>query len=620
MLKEYGYVRVGACSSKISVSNVNANVDEIIVNLEKLNKEGVEIVCFSELSLTGYTCKDLFFTSDLLKASLNGLNILKEESKKYDLVFVVGVPLKINARLYNCAVTIFKGEYLGVTAKRYLNSDELRYFESGNNLEDTYITLNGESVLVSNNILYKASEYDYVRFNVSVGNDFMHVNNSDSNLVLALTSNIALINNQDFYHDTINNLTEVNSSCYVYANGGASETSSDVILSNQLIISDVDEVINDIDLSFESKYIYHDVDLLRIENKKLKGIRKDNEYNEVVFDLNKKENKLLKKYNKTPFIVSEKEMEEVMNILSFGLARRVKQLGNSKMIIGISGGSDSTLAMLVCLRATKILNISNENIVCVTMPGFGTSNKTYTNSVNLIKEMGATFKEISIKDACIQHYKDIGHKEDNYDITYENAQARERTQILFDLANELNGFVVGTGDLSECVLGWATYNGDHMSNYAVNGNIPKTMVKSLIRYESNKYDGVFKETLESILDTIISPELLPLDAKGNIAQSSEVSLKGSYTLHDFFIYHFLGYNAGVKKLYYLAVNTFEEYSKEEIKEALTTFIKRFFIQQFKRTCSPDGIRVNDIDICVRGDLRLNSDLSYKLYLSELEEL
>lgn len=620
MLKDYGYVRVSACSSKTSVSNVSSNVEEILANLEKLNKEGVEIVCFNELSLTGYACKDLFFTSDLLKASLKGLETLRKESSKYDLVFVVGAPLKINSRLYNCAVVISKGEYLGVTPKRYLTSDELRYFESGNVIEDTYVTLNGESVLVSNNILYKASEYDFVRFNVSVGNDFMHVNNSDSNLVLALTSNIALINHQDFYNDTINNLTEVNNACYVYANAGVSETSSDVILSNQLIISDVDEVINDTALTFDSKYIYHDVDLLRIENKKLKGIRKDNEYNEVVFEMSKKENTLLKKYNKTPFIVSEKEMEEVMSILSFALARRVKQLGNSKMIIGISGGSDSTLAMLVCLRATKILNISNENIVCVTMPGFGTSNKTYTNSVNLIKEMGATFKEISIKDACIQHYKDIGHKEDDYDITYENAQARERTQILFDLANELNGFVVGTGDLSECVLGWATYNGDHMSNYGVNSNIPKTMVKSLIRYEASKYDGLFKETLESILDTIISPELLPLDAKGNIAQSSEASLKGSYTLHDFFIYHFLGYNAGVKKLYYLAVNTFSEYTKEEIKEALTTFIKRFFTQQFKRTCSPDGVKVNDIDICIRGDLRLNSDLSYKLYLSELEEI
>ena len=620
MLKKYGYVRVGACSSRVEVSNVSYNVKEIIANLEKLNKEGVDVVSFGELSLTGVTCKDLFFTGELTSATLNALETLRKESEKYDLVFVVGAPLKINSRLYNCAVTIARGEYLGVTPKRYLTSDEVRYFTSGNELEDTYITLNNESVLVSNNIVYKHSEYDYFRFVVNVGNDFLYVNNLEANLVLCLESNIALTSKQDYYLETIKTLTKVNNASYVYSSASSNETSSDVVLSGQLIISDLDETINDDKLSFESKFIYHDVDLLRLDNKSARGVRKDSEYVEVLFEVNEKENTLLKKYSKTPFIKNEEELEEIMNILSFGLARRVKQLGNSKMIIGISGGSDSTLAMLVCLRATKLLNISNENIVCVTMPGFGTSNKTYTNSVNLIKEMGATFKEISIKEACIQHYKDIGHDENKYDITYENAQARERTQILFDLSNELGGFVVGTGDLSECVLGWATYNGDHMSNYGVNANIPKTLVKSLIRYESNKYEGVFKETLESILDTIISPELLPLDAKGNIAQSSEASLKGSYTLHDFFIYHFLGYNASVKKLYYLACNTFEEYSKEEIKEALTTFIKRFFTQQFKRTCSPDGVRVNEIDISIRGNLRLNSDLSSKLYLSEIEEL
>lgn len=289
------------------------------------------------------------------------------------------------------------------------------------------------------------------------------------------------------------------------------------------------------------------------------------------------------------------------------------------MVIGISGGSDSTLAFLICLRVVKVLNLTTDHIIAITMPGFGTSNRTYENAVRLIKSTGATLKEISIKEACLQHYKDIEHDPAVYDITYENAQARERTQILFDYANKEKGIVIGTGDLSEIALGWATYNGDHMSNYAVNASIPKTLVTTLIaKIRDDAEEGVFKDTLTDILDTPISPELLPLDDKGNIVQKSEGSI-GPYVLHDFFLYHFLRYGASVKKIYFLACQTFD-IKEEEIKKYLKIFIQRFFSQQFKRNCMPDGIKVGSISLSPRGDWRMSSDVAASMFLKEADEL
>ncbi|MDE7095522.1 MAG: NAD(+) synthase, partial [Anaeroplasmataceae bacterium] len=329
---------------------------------------------------------------------------------------------------------------------------------------------------------------------------------------------------------------------------------------------------------------------------------------------------LSKKYSKNPFVTKDKEaLEEILNLQTYGLAKRIKHLGNTKMVIGISGGADSTLAFLICLRVAKVLSLPASHIVAITMPGFGTSGRTYQNAVQLIQTAGATFKEISIKEACIQHYKDIEHDPKLLDVTYENSQARERTQILFDYANKVNGIVIGTGDLSEIALGWDTYNGDHMSSYAVNASIPKTLVTALIaKVRDDLEEGVLKDTLTDILDTPISPELLPPDAKGNIAQKSESSV-GPYIIQDFFLYHFMRYGASVKKLYFLAYQTFE-YKPEEIKNYLTTFIKRFFTQQFKRNCMPDGVKVGTISLSPRGDLRMNSDTSYNLYIKELESL
>ena len=379
----------------------------------------------------------------------------------------------------------------------------------------------------------------------------------------------------------------------------------------------------------------YDIDIFRINNERKKirtyemnGV--DNQFFDVSFDLYQKNNNLLKKYSKTPFLNHNNEtLEEILNIQTYALAKRIKHLGNCKMVIGISGGSDSTLAFLICLRVCKALNIDTKNIIAVTMPGFGTSNRTYDNSLKLITSAGATFKEISIKDACINHFKDIDQDINKHDITYENSQARERTQILFDIANKENGIVIGTGDLSEMALGWATYNGDHMANYGVNVSIPKTLVTALISFIRDSQEGLIKETLTDILNTPISPELLPVDDSGNISQITEKTV-GPYILHDFFLYHFLRYGASIKKIYMIACLAFEnDYTKEEItkllnvidiKNVLRIFIKRFFTQQFKRNCICDGIKVGSIAISPRGDLRMSSDTSYNMYLKELEKL
>ena len=378
--------------------------------------------------------------------------------------------------------------------------------------------------------------------------------------------------------------------------------------------------------SFESEMIIQDVDIDRLKSDRMKEttyemITYDNNSLISHFNLATHNNTLLREYTKKPFLAHTSEgLEEILNIQSYALAKRVKYLGNTKMIIGISGGADSTLAFLICMRVCDILKMDRKKVIAITMPGFGTSGRTYNNSKNLIIEYGATFKEISIKDACIQHFKDIGHDPNTFDITYENTQARERTQILFDVANKEGGIVVGTGDLSELALGWCTYNGDHMANYGINASIPKTLVTTLIGHIRDLSTGKINEILTDILNTPISPELLPLDESGNIKQETEKNV-GPYILNDFFLYHFLRYGAPVKKIYFLACNTFKgEFEEAQIKATLKIFFKRFFQQQFKRNCVPDGIKVGSIAVSPRGDLRMSSDVYSRIYLDEVEKL
>ena len=637
MLKEYGYIRVGAIVNEIHLCDPIWNALEIIRNLKIAEEKGVEIVTTPELSLTGYTAQDMFLNDDLYQGVLKAIEMLKEYSKNSSLVFIVGAPIKVFDSLYNCALSFFKGSIIGITPKTYIPNYnefyEARWFKSAKDLKVHEINLFGENVKISNMLCYQCDNYD-VAYAIDICED-LWVANTPSNftslngatIIFNLSSSNETIGKVSYRRKLVSMQASKTLSAYVYASSGISESTSDILFSGHALIAEPDgTMVENERFKFESNMIFQDVDIQKIKNDRVKqnSCAKHNfgiTYPLTYFSLSTHKNELLRVYNKKPFLSHTKEgLEEILNIQSYALAKRVKHLGNSKMVIGISGGADSTLAFLITMRVCNILNLDKKNVIAITMPGFGTSGRTYNNSKTLIQSYGADFREISIKDACIQHFKDIHHKDGVFDITYENTQARERTQILFDVANQEGGIVIGTGDLSELALGWATYNGDHMSNYGINCSIPKTLVTTLIRHIKDSEEGIIKKTLEDILATPISPELLPLDENGNIKQETEKNV-GPYILNDFFLYHFLRYGAPMKKIYFLALNTFkDEFTKEEIKATLILFVKRFFTQQFKRNCVPDGIKVGSVAVSPRGDLRMSSDTYYKLYLDEVEKL
>ena len=637
MLKEYGYVRVCAIVNEIHLCDVDYNVSEIIRLVKEADSKGVEIVTFPELSIVGYTAQDMFLNTDLYNGCINGLAALKSFSKETKTIFIVGSPIRINNSLYNCAISFYDGHIIGITPKTYIPNYnefyEARYFKSGNELKLDSIELLGEKVVISNKLLYKCDNFD-VTYAIDLCEDLWMANTPSNftslkgaNIIFNLSSSNETIGKVSYRRNLVKMQASKTLAAYVYASSGINESTSDILFSGHAMIAEPDGTfIENERFKFESNMIIQDVDIQRIMSDRIKErsyetVDFDIDVKETHFSLVRRENELLREYNKKPFLAHTKEgLEEILNIQAYALAKRVKHIGNSKMVIGISGGADSTLAFLVSMKVTRILNLPSTNVIAITMPGFGTSGRTYNNSVNLIKAYGADFREISIKDACIQHFKDIKHPDGVYDITYENVQARERTQILFDVANQENGIVVGTGDMSELALGWATYNGDHMSNYGVNCSIPKTLVTTLIGHIRDGEEGIIKETLTDILNTPISPELLPLDDNGNIAQATEKSV-GPYILNDFFLYHFLRYGAPLKKIYFLACRTFkDEFKEEEIKATLKVFVRRFFTQQFKRNCVPDGIKVGSVAVSPRGDLRMSSDTFNKMYLKELDNL
>lgn len=637
MLKEYGFVRVGAIVNAIKLADVDYNVEEMIRLLTEAEKKGIEIAVFPELSICGYTAQDLFLNDDLYSHCIQGLAKLKEFSRGISLVFIVGSPLKVGGALYNCAVSFSRGRIIGITPKTYIPNYneyyESRYFAGAGQLKTERIELLGEEVIISNRLCYKCDCLN-LTYAIEICED-LWMSNAPSNfttyhganVIFNLSASNEAVGKAGYRRNLVKMQAAKTISAYVYASAGVWESTSDILFSGHAIIAEANgEMVENERFSFASSILYQDIDIFRLNNDRIKDrcyeqMPLDIRFLETTFHLEKKENQLIKKYAKKPFLShTPADLEEILTIQSVALAKRVQHLGGCKMVIGISGGSDSTLAFLVSLKAAKLLNLPPSTVIAVTMPGFGTSDRTYENSKKLILACKAEFREISIKASCQQHFKDIGQEENRFDITYENAQARERTQILFDIANKENGIVVGTGDMSELALGWATYNGDHMSNYGVNCSIPKTLVTTLIAYIRDNSAGVIRDTLTDILNTPISPELLPLDKDGNITQNTEQTV-GPYILHDFFLYHFLRYGASVKKLFYLACQTFaSEYSPEEIKQTLSIFLRRFFTQQFKRNCVPDGIKVGSVAVSPRGDLRMSSEAYSAMYLRELEEL
>ena len=640
-MKENGFVRVGALVNKLSLGNAIENAKEISRQIKKAYEAGVEIIVTPELSLTGYTCGDMFLQDKLIKDSIIGLEYVLSETKSLNIISIIGMPISTNNALFNCGVVINRGKLLGIIPKTYIPNYkefyECRWFSSSLNLDINEIELLGQKVPIGCDLLFQDRKNPNITFAIEICEDLWVVTppsndyaKSGATIIFNLSSSNELIGKHNYRKNLIFSQSSKTISAYIYASSGMLESTSDILFGGASLIYENGTLLKEGERFLtESNIIYQDIDVLRLVNdrrvNKSFNISSDNKiYRRINIDIHNNISKLERKYSKYPFVPKDDILRnerclEIINIQSSALARRLIQLNYPKCVIGMSGGLDSTLAFLVTVRAFEKLNLDNKDIIGITMPGFGTTDRTYNNSIKLVESYNATLKEINIKEACTIHMKDIGLNPTDISITYENIQARERTQILMDVANMEKGIVIGTGDLSELALGWCTYNGDHMSMYSVNSSIPKTLIRYLVKWFMDNEKGIRHDVLKDILSTPISPELLPPDKYGNIVQKTENSI-GPYVLHDFFLYHFLRYGVRPKKLYFLALHTFNDFSREDILNYLKIFINRFFTQQFKRNCVPDGIKVGSISISPRGDLRMPSDMEYKSYLKELDEL
>lgn len=637
MLKEQGFVRVGAVVPKLKVADTEFNCNEIIKQIEVASNNKIQIAVFPELCVTGYTCQDLFEQDTLLEEAEKALNKILDYTNNLDIICIIGMPIKAENQLFNTAVVIQKGKILGIVPKTFIPNYgefyEKRWFASSKNANKKEIEILDQKVPFGIDLLFKDKENNEICFGIEICEDIWAVEPPSNklallgaNIIFNLSASNEVIGKKEYRRDLVKMQSAKTISGYVYCSSGVNESTSDVVFSGESMIFENGSCLtNNQRFDFESNMIFTEIDTKRLANDRRKNISfmgnpVDLEYREIKINIPDNIENLTREYSKTPFVPEDKKKiseicEEILNIQSYGLAKRLLHTNINKTIIGISGGLDSALAFLVIIKAYEVLNLPKENIIAITMPGFGTTSRTHKNSIKLINEYGATFREINIIKSSLQHFEDIGHDKKMKDITYENAQARERTKILMDIANEENGIVVGTGDLSELALGWCTYNGDHMSMYSVNASIPKTLVEYIIKWVADNSKEEYKNIINDILDTPISPELLPPDENGNIEQKTEEQV-GPYILHDFFLYHFLRYGAEPKKIYILACKTFKnDFKKEDIKHWLQVFIKRFFTQQFKRNCMPDGPKVGTVSLSPRGDLRMPSDASYNIWLN-----
>ena len=632
-MNEYGYVRCAAASLKMEVANPRWNEQEMEHVIAEAVSNGVAILGLPECAMTGYTCADLFFQKTLLEETEHQIAKLKKFLEGKEIIVAVGAPIQIENKLYNMGIVLQNGHILGMVPKTYLpNYNEFyeqRWFASSTDLKETEIEFLGEIVPVGKDLLfgnqntYFALEICEDLWSVTPPSDTYALNGAT--ILLNLSASNETIGKKEYRENLIKMHSAKQISAYVYASSGPLESTTDILFSGAtLIYENGSKLAEGKRFQFDNTLTIGDVDVEKLLHDRMKNTSFHTNQLEPVRKIHcsipATNQPIRRTYAKYPFVPSNpnkrnERANEILTIQSCALARRLKHTGRKKCILGVSGGLDSTLAYLVILRAFDILKIEPQNLIAVTMPGFGTTDRTYQNAKELIRKTGATLREVSIKDACILHYKDIGHDAGNHDVTYENTQARERTQILMDIANQENGLVIGTGDLSELALGWCTYNGDHMSMYAVNTSIPKTLVRYLVEYEMQNNETLH-DVLKSILDTPISPELLPPSKDGKILQKTESKI-GPYMLHDFFLYHFLRNGFSTKKIFYLAKETFkDDYEEEELRKWLTVFMKRFFSQQFKRSCLPDGVKVGSVSLSPRGDLRMPSDATSRIWIEE----
>lgn len=630
-----GFIKIAAVSPAVTVGNVEKNCNEIINMLEKAKNQRVQIAVFPELSLCGYTCGDLFHQKTLIDACYSGIMKICEYSKAFNGYIAVGSPIKYNGKLYNCAVMINNGKVLGIVPKTYIPNYneyyELRWFESGKGVSGVVNLSDNQTAVIDSGLIFSVNED--TKIGIEICEDLwapcppsIALAQQGANIILNLSASNEAVTKNDYRKSLVKQQSARLFCAYAYASAGVGESTTDLVFSGACTVAENGSLLAEGQrFSLDGTMAVADIDI-----DKLNAMRQlqntficDNSGNTVLAD---KELPFLdeayieRNFDPNPFVPSDdrerdERCREILAIQSSGLAKRMLHTKTQKLVLGISGGLDSTLALLVAVRTTEMLKIPNENIICITMPGFGTTDLTYSNACALVKSLGATLKEINIKDACIQHFKDIGHDAEIHDVTYENTQARERTQILMDYANKVGGLLVGTGDLSELALGWCTYNGDHMSMYGVNASVPKTLVRHLVRNIADNSGRETAEILYSVLDTPVSPELLPPDKDGKIEQKTEDTL-GPYEVHDFYLYHFLRFGTKPEKLLFMAKKAFRgTYDEERLRKWLEIFIKRFFNSQFKRSCLPDGPKVGSVSLSPRGDWRMPSDASYEEWLN-----
>ncbi len=629
----YSMIRTAAASLKLKVANPEFNKNQIINAINSAEKQEVRLLVTPELSITGYTCADLFFNTELQQQAFCALGEIINYTKGKNIAVLVGMPVPFCNKLYNCAVVVLNGEIKGVVPKIHLaNYNEFyekRWFASGSDfsaLQD--IELCGCKTKIGSQIFNLGGG---AVLGVELCEDLWVTNPPSGTLVLQGANIIANLSASNEYVSKaryrmylISNQSARCVSAYVYAGASVYESTTDLVFSGATVIAENGGVLaKGSRFERENVLTIGDVDVEKLNNLRRNNMSFDNCLeNATVVDcfVENKENDLKYRFvDSHPFVPSDKNQirercEEIFAIQSAGLAKRLEHVGSSGAVVGISGGLDSTLALLVCVQAMKLIGKTNADILGVTMPGFGTTDRTYNNAVDLMKSLGVTIKEISIKDACIQHMKDIEHDESVKDITYENTQARERTQILFDLANKHGKLLVGTGDLSELAMGWCTYNGDHMSMYGVNASVPKTLVRYLVEYVAQISDEKTSKILYDVLDTPVSPELLPPDENGKIAQKTEENI-GPYELHDFFLYNFVRFGYSKEKILALATKAFSgKYEKDVVEKWLNVFLKRFFISQFKRSCIPDSPKVGSVSLSPRGDWRMPSDADFSAFI------
>lgn len=630
-----GFIKVAAANFDVEINDVSGNTKKIIECVKEAYSHGAKVICLPELCITSYSSGDMFYQDTLLREAEKALKVIGEQTKSVDAFFVVGLPLIKDGKLFNCAVAFHKGKILGVVPKvfipNYNEFYEKRYFTEpykGN----SSITILGKDYPFGTKLLFKNSYYTDEVIGIEICEDlWMAIPPSSKHALAGATIECNLSASNETLHkdesrrDLVKMQARKANIGYIYSTCSYYESTSDVIYSSHNIIAEPDGIISESKELFKSNIIYGEIDIDRINIRKAQetsqGDTSREGYLVIPFDCHVEIPTLTRTYKKYPFIDEDHEMSKktvlkAVEMQGYGIARRLKKIHARKVVVGLSGGLDSTIALIAAVKAFEILNYDPKDIIAITMPCFGTSSRTKNNAIKLANYYNVTLLEVNIGESVTQHLKDIGHDINDHSVTYENAQARERTQVLMDYANKHGGIVLGTGDLSEIALGWSTYNGDHMSMYAVNGSFTKTFIREMTKILAEVNPGI-SDVLLDILGTPVSPELIP-PKEGEIAQLTE-DIVGPYELHDFYLYHFVYEHMSVRKVYHIAKETFkDEYRVETIKKWLVTFIKRFFNNQFKRSCMPDGPKISEVALSPRGDLRLPSDGSYEQFLNDLD--